>query len=68
MSKRDKELGALFEGLGWTLARAKKHRVWRCPCGEHQVVTSKSASDGRAKKNAARDLKRTGCPTVKELR
>jgi len=52
---------------GWTEVRQRKHRVWKCPCGKHQVSFSKTGSDWRSCKNTVSDIRKTGCPSVAAL-
>jgi hypothetical protein len=57
--KSAKDLVRLFEEKGFTLARDKNHRVWRCPCGHATVTVAKSSGGGRGEINAQLQLKRT---------
>ena len=58
---REAGIAKYMRKAGWTLVRCRKHGVWRCPCGLHQVTTSMTASDHRAIKNALGDVRRAGC-------
>lgn len=56
---------AILRAAGWLIARQRKHRVWKCPCGRHQIVTSVSGSDAyRGNRNKLRDIRHTGCPSL----
>lgn len=56
--KRDRQLAKRLRKAGFTLQREKKHRIWRCPCGEHTLVTSSSVSDYRGSKNVIATARR----------
>ena len=49
----------LFQEHGFTLARAKNHPVWRCPCGHAQITTISTPAQGRSEANAKALIKRT---------
>ncbi len=53
---------------GWTLVREKKHAIWRCPCGKHQIARPKTPSDWRGDKNSLGDLLKTECPSLEALK
>lgn len=53
------ELVRMFEHAGFTLIRAKSHKIWRCPCGHARVVTGSSPGEGRADRNARAMMERT---------
>lgn len=36
----------------FVLARKKKHKIWNCPCGHHQMTSSGSRHGGRGDQNA----------------
>lgn len=57
-----------LEACGWTLARKRKHEIWRCPCGKHQMTLSKTPSDERAYKNFVRDLLKHDCKSLDPIR
>jgi len=52
---------------GWQMVRHKNHQIWRCPCGEHQVVLGSTPSDHRADKNNLTIILRAGCPSLRFL-
>jgi hypothetical protein len=54
----------LLKESGWTLARNKKHEVWKCPCGKHTVTVYKTPSDHRNRENLMSDIMKTGCPSL----
>lgn len=54
----------LLIAAGWTLVREKKHKVWRCPCGAHQVTMAATPSDHRAPRNMLAQIYRCGCPSI----
>ena len=56
-----------LEKCGWTLVRQKKHEVWKCPCGGHQITKPKTPSDWRSDKNTLSDLMGTDCPSLAAL-
>jgi hypothetical protein len=58
----------LFEQNGFTLARAKNHLVWHCPCGHAMITTGKTGSDCRGGHNASAQIRRTlkACNTQEE--
>jgi hypothetical protein len=58
----------LLKSCGWYRARQKTHEVWKCPCGKHQMVFSKTPSDGRAYKNFLKDLLKMDCESVDAIR
>lgn len=49
----------LYEAVGFTLARAKNHPIWRCPCGHAQISDTHSHCEGRGDINARRRIART---------
>lgn len=49
----------LFRENGFTLARSKKHPIWRCPCGHAQLVSVSTPCGGRGDINARLQIKRT---------
>jgi hypothetical protein len=57
----------IMQAAGWKLVRQKKHCIWQCPCGKHQVVVAKTPSDHRAVRNNIADLMKTGCSSVSNL-
>jgi predicted RNA binding protein YcfA (HicA-like mRNA interferase family) len=60
-----RELRRTLRRNGWKQVRQRTHGIWRCPCGEHQVTISISASDRRALLNAISDLRRMRCLSLK---
>lgn len=48
----------LFRENGFTLARAKNHQIWRCPCGHIQFATKCTPGGGRGTENMQARLKR----------
>lgn len=49
----------LFMENGFTLARAKNHQVWKCPCGHTQVVVPSTPCRGRGDANTQATIRRT---------
>jgi hypothetical protein len=44
---------------GWTEVRGTKHVKWRCPCGQHTQVTSRTkGSPARASANVRATIRR----------
>jgi hypothetical protein len=58
---------ALLQECGWTMVRRKKHPLWRCPCGKHNVTIPGDLSF-RTAKNAVHDILRCGCESVDAFR
>jgi hypothetical protein len=54
----------LMKCCGWSEVRSRKHSIWRCPCGKHQVSVSTTISDWRGMRNLLSDLKRLGCSSL----
>lgn len=57
----------MLKAAGWTKVGGRRHPKWRCPCGEHQVSLSTTPSDWRTERNAVRDIRSTGCPSLDGL-
>ena len=57
----------LLEKANWNRVRNRKHQVWRCPCGEHQVAFPSTPSDRRGPRNTISNIRRTECPSLKVL-
>jgi predicted RNA binding protein YcfA (HicA-like mRNA interferase family) len=36
----NREIDQLLRSNGWTHERNGKHRIFRCPCGEHSIAVS----------------------------
>lgn len=53
MAKRDKNIRKQLLSAGWTIHRDNgKHEIWKCPCGNHPLVTKgKTTGEGRGAKN-----------------
>jgi|DEB19_MinimDraft_3_1074340.scaffolds.fasta_scaffold02711_2 hypothetical protein len=51
MQKRNRSLATLMARHGYILVREKNHAIWRNPQTGRQVVTSRTSSDQRARKN-----------------
>lgn len=59
-------LKKLLKKNDWERVRNRKHGIWRCPCGEHQLVLPSSPSDHRAFKNKIAHLRKMDCPSLRE--
>lgn len=62
-----KDLAKQLNKVGWDRARQTRHQVWRCPCGDHQVVLPTSTSDYRAIKNKVAQLRKMNCATTRDV-
>lgn len=45
-------LDRLYREAGFVLARYRKHKIWRCPCGHATITSSTSRHGGRGDQNA----------------
>jgi hypothetical protein len=61
-------LDRAFTEAGFTLARHIKHKIWRCPCGDHTITSSGSRHGGRGDSNARALLARTRDKCARKMR
>ena len=57
----------LLDAAGWTLVRERRHAIWRCPCGEHQMTVAMTPGDHRSDMNAIQTVLRMQCPSTVAL-
>jgi hypothetical protein len=57
MREADRRIAAMAKSLGFILARTKRHFVFKHPSGA-TFVAPQSVSDGRALRNAERDMRK----------
>lgn len=67
MTRHRSRFNRLLADAGWTRVRARRHEVWRCPCGQHQTTLAVSPSDSRDRRNTRANLRRLGCPSLEGL-
>jgi hypothetical protein len=51
-------LDLVFDAAKFTLTRKRKHKIWQCPCGHHQMSSSGSRHGGRGDQNARALIRR----------
>ena len=59
MANRNKDLVNLLDANGWRVVKGKHVKCY-CPCGDHIVVVSSSASDRNAHRQNMRIIRK--CP------
>lgn len=61
------DLTKLLNEANWKLVRHRKHEVWHCPCGKHQLTCASTGSDFRGPANALSELRNMHCPSLAQL-
>lgn len=51
-------LDRTFAAAKFSLIRQTGHKIWRCPCGHHQMSSSNSRHGGRGDQNARALIRR----------